>query len=217
MKAPNARARILFVDDHAIVRTSIANFLNLQEDLECVAEVADVDEAISFLATTDVDLVITDISMKGHSGLTLVQILRKKRPQLPVLVLSMHDAASMAEPAFRAGARGYVMKHEAPEQLLGAIRKVLGGGYHLGPVLESRLVTQLFGEADVEQPSGTLTPRDIELLHMLIEGKTSADMAAAMNRSIKSIEAYRAGLRRKLRVRSNAEMLQVATKLLNRD
>lgn len=211
------RRRILIVDDHPIVRHGIAQLLSREPDLNCDLEADGATQALQLLHGETVDLVITDISMPGLSGLDLTRRIVASHPQLPVLVLSMHEESIYADRALAAGARGFITKQEATDRLLEAVRKLLQGGVWLSRSMEERLVRSFVGRP----PSAPLPPasraelqglteHEFEVLQMLSQGMSSADMAARINRSVKSIEAYRASLRSKLGARSTADLTRLA-------
>lgn len=144
------KARILIVDDHVIVRQGIAQLVNREPDLDVCQEAGDADSAMVVLRDTPVDLAIVDISLPGTSGIELVKLIRDSQPQLPVLVMSMHDEALYSDRAFRAGAKGYVMKQEATEKLLAAIRKILNGGVYVSDRMQTVMV-QRFLNSGVDE------------------------------------------------------------------
>jgi DNA-binding NarL/FixJ family response regulator len=210
--------RLMIVDDHPIVRHGIAQLLSREPDLRCDLEADDADEALRLLRLHSVDLLIADISMPGLSGLDLTRRVAASWPQLPVLVLSMHDESVYAERAFAAGARGYLTKQGATHRLLEAVRRVLQGGVYFGPALEQQMLARLRGQPTRTLPQGmaALNEREFEVLQMLAQGLSSAEMAQRINRSIKSIEAYRASLRTKLGARSVADLTRLAIEYCSR-
>jgi two-component system, NarL family, response regulator NreC len=206
--------RLLIVDDHPIVRHGIAQLLGREPDIECSLEAADAEAALDLLHGHTVDLVICDISMPGISGIDLVRRLASSRPGLPVLVITMHEEAIYAERALAAGARGFITKHEAPDRLIAAVRRILSGGVYMSPALEQRMLDKAFGRAPRNEgvPAALqgLSEREFEVLQMLAQGLTSAEMGARINRSVKSVEAYRASLRTRLGARSAADLTRLA-------
>lgn len=209
--------RLMIVDDHPIVRHGIAQLLSRESDLRCELEADDADQALAILRREKVDLVIVDISMPGLSGLDLTRRIVSSWPELPVLVLSMHDESVYAERAFAAGARGYITKQGATERLLEAVRKVLGGGAYFGPAIEQRMLAGLRGQPVAPSNAlASLNEREFEVLQMLAQGLSSAEMATRINRSIKSIEAYRASLRQKLGARTVADLTRLAIEYCSR-
>jgi two-component system, NarL family, response regulator NreC len=206
--------RLLIVDDHPIVRHGIAQLLGREPDIECSLEAADAEAALELLHGQAVDLVICDISMPGLSGIDLVRRLASSRPGLPVLVITMHEESIYAERALAAGARGFITKHEAPDRLIAAVRRILGGGVYMSPALEQRMLDKAFGRKPLNEGAPAalqgLSEREFEVLQMLAQGLTSAEMGARINRSVKSVEAYRASLRTRLGARSAADLTRLA-------
>jgi two-component system response regulator NreC len=212
------KARILIVDDHVIVRQGIAQLVNREPDLDVCEEAGDADSAVAVLAKTAVDLAIVDISLPGTSGIELVKLIRDSHPQLPVLVMSMHDEALYSDRAFRAGAKGYVMKQEATEKLLAAIRKILNGGVYVSDRMQTVMVQRFLNSGVDESVSfiDNLTDREFEILRMIGQGLTVAEIADKLGRSAKTVEAHRANLREKLGLKRAAELARFATQWVER-
>jgi two-component system, NarL family, response regulator NreC len=204
------KARVMIVDDHPIVRHGIAQLLNGQTDMEVIAEAEDAESAMRQLRDQTFELLIVDISMPGLSGLDLIRRIKTKDAQLPILVLSMHDESVYAERALAAGARGFLMKHEATEKLVSAVRKLLGGGVYLSRSLEERMFQTFVGGQVVDEPLKRLTEREFEVLQLIAQGLTSAQIAKRINRSIKSVEAYRTAIRSKLGAKSTVDLARLA-------
>ncbi|HTT13006.1 MAG TPA: response regulator transcription factor [Burkholderiaceae bacterium] len=204
------KARIMIVDDHPIVRHGIAQLLNGQTDMEVVAEAEDAESAMRQLRDQTFELLIVDISMPGLSGLDLIRRIKAKDAHLPILVLSMHDESVYAERALAAGARGFLMKHEATDKLVSAVRKLLGGGVYLSRALEERMFQTFVGGQVVDEPLKRLTEREFEVLQLIAQGLTSAQIAKRINRSIKSVEAYRTAIRSKLGAKSTVDLARLA-------
>lgn len=204
------KARIMIVDDHPIVRHGIAQLLNGQTDMEVVAEAEDAESAVRQLRDQTFDLLVVDISMPGLSGLDLIRRIKTKDTPIPILVLSMHDESVYAERALAAGARGFLMKHEATEKLVSAVRKLLAGGVYLSRALEERMFQTFVGGQVVDEPLKRLTEREFEVLQLIAQGLTSAQIAKRINRSIKSVEAYRTAIRSKLGAKSTVDLARLA-------
>lgn len=213
------RRKVLVVDDHPIVSRGISLLLGQTDDLECPWEARDADSALAILREHTVDLAVVDVSLPGVSGIELTRRLLQHSPDLPVLMLSMHSESLYAERALVAGARGFLMKQAATEQLVEAIRKLLAGGIYVSPAVERRLHRLLTAEAapaappPEDAPIRGLNPREYEVLQMIAQGYTSAEIATRLNRSVKSVELYRASLRGKLGVASPAELVRRAVEL----
>src|SRR5215472_17327299 len=155
------RTRILLVDDHAVVRYGIAQLINRERDLAVCGEEEEASKALSAISSLNPDLVIADISLKDSSGLELMRNIKAQYPKLPVLVVSAHDENIYAEVAFRAGALGYLMKQEALEKIIPAIRRVLGGNIYVSESLAAKMLQQqVRGKTDVqESPIKSLSDR----------------------------------------------------------
>jgi DNA-binding NarL/FixJ family response regulator len=206
--------RLMIVDDHPIVRHGIVQLLAGEPDLVCDLEADNAEDALHLLRSHTVDLLIADISLPGLSGLDLTRRVVATWPDLPVLVLSMHEESAYADRAFSAGARGYLNKHGATEELVKAVRRLLQGGVYFGPAIERQMLDRLRGQT-LAQPApvtsmASLNEREFEVLQMLAQGLSSAEMAERINRSVKSIEVYRASLRQKLGARTVAELTRIA-------
>jgi DNA-binding NarL/FixJ family response regulator len=206
------KAKLLVVDDHPIVRHGIVQLLNRQPDMEVVAEADDAESALTHLRERSFSLIVTDISLPGLSGLDLIRRINATKEAPPILVLSMHEESVYAERALNAGARGYVMKQEAPDKLVAAVRKLLAGGIYLSPQMEERMLLSLVrGKPATAEPSlSVLTEREFEVLQMIAQGLTSAQIAERINRSIKSVEAYRTSLRAKLGAKTTVDLARLA-------
>jgi len=209
-------ARIVIVDDHTIVRHGIAELLHRESDLRVVAEAGDAEEAINVISNTELDLAIVDISMPGMSGIDLVKRLVEIRPELPIIMMSMHDESLYSDRAYRAGAKGYVMKQEASDRLLLAIRKVLKGGVYVSDRMQTIMLQRYLNAGDSVSFIDNLTDREFEILRLIGQGLSVQDIAEKLGRSAKTIEAHRANLREKLGIRKAAELTRFATQWVER-
>jgi len=212
MDPTSGKSSILVVDDHPIVRHGIVQLLNKQPDLQCTGEADDANGALRLLREKTFDLVVLDISMPGLSGLDLARRVKTMHPNLPMLVLSMHEATVYADRALAAGARGFLMKQEATERLVDAVRKLLAGGIYLSRDLEERMFQSFVHGRDEGGAASLarLNERELEVLQLIAQGLTSAQIASRINRSIKSVEAYRASIRGKLGARSTVDLARLA-------
>src|SRR5581483_2878845 len=212
------RAGILLVDDHAVVRFGISQLINRQADMVICGEEEDASKALSAIAVLKPDLVIADISLKDSSGLELMRNIQAQYPGLPVLVMSVHDESIYAEIAFRAGAAGYLMKEEALEKILTAVRKVLSGAIYVSEALGAKMLEQQVrgqGATNVP-PVKTLSDRELEVLQMIGEWKGTRQIAAELHLSIKTIKYYREQIKKKLNLKNAAELTQFATSWVER-
>lgn len=213
------QTRILLVDDHPLMRQGLALALAEEPDFEVVGQAADAEEALSAFDRLAPDLVIVDISLPGMSGLELTKHLAAIRERLPILVVSRHDEALYAERAIRAGARGYVMKLEAGDLIVEAIRHVLRGGIYLSEEMKDRM---LFGAASgsktpTQTPLEVLSDRELEVFEMTGRGRTTREIAERLHLSVKTVESYRARIKTKLNLSTAAELMQHAVQWVTSD
>jgi DNA-binding NarL/FixJ family response regulator len=215
----NGKIRILIVDDHAIVRFGISQVINRQADLVVCGEEENASRALGAITELKPDLVIADISLKDSSGLELMRNIKAQYPKLPVLVVSGHDESIYAEIAFRAGALGYLMKEEALEKILTAIRRVLSGAIYVSDTLAARMLqNQVRGQTDInESPVKGLSDREMEVFRLIGQWKKTRDIAEELHLSIKTIEYYREQIKRKLNLKDAAELTQYATSWVQRE
>lgn len=219
-EAKSGKTRILLVDDHAIVRFGMAQVINKQADLTVCGEEENASRALDAIAALKPELVIADISLKDSSGLELMRNIKAQYPRLPVLVVSGHDESIYAEIAFRAGALGYLMKEEALEKILTAIRRVLSGTVYVSDALAAKLLQQqIRGQTSTiqESPVKNLSDREMEVFRLIGQWKKTRDIAAELHLSIKTIEYYREQIKRKLNLKDAAELTQYATSWVQRE
>lgn len=215
----DSRKRVLLVDDHAVVRYGIAQLINQQSDLVVCGEEEDAGHALSAIAKVKPDLVIADISLKESSGLELMRNIKAQYSGLPVLVVSAHDESVYAEIAFRAGALGYLMKAEAIEKVVTAIRRVLSGNIYVSDALTNRMLQrQVRGQTDIAQSLVKgLSDRELEVFQLIGTWKKTKEIAHELHLSIKTIEYYREQIKQKLNLRSAVELTQSATSWVQRE
>lgn len=204
--------RILLVDDHPLLRQGIAQILEAEPDLEVVGQASDAEEALSVFDQIAPDLVVTDISLPGMNGLELLKNVLTLHPTLPVLVVSRHDEELYAERAVRAGARGYVSKLAAGDELVIAIRRVLRGGIHLSEDLKDRM---LFGAASgvkdaTQTPLEVLSDRELEVFEMTGRGIPTREISERLHLSVKTVESYRSRIKTKLGLANGTELIKHA-------
>lgn len=206
------KTRILLVDDHPLMRKGLALTIESESDLEIVGQSADAEEAISQFDDLDPDLAIVDVSLPGMNGLELIKHLLARKEGLLVLVVSRHDESLYAERAIRAGAKGYVSKLQADEEIVHAVRQVLRGGIYLSEALKDRM---LFGAAagsksPMQSPLEVLSDRELEVFEMTGRGLPTREIAERMHLSVKTVESYRARIKTKLGLESGTELMQHA-------
>lgn len=207
----NTKHRLLIVDDHPIVRHGLKEVINQEDDLEVCAEAESFQGAIERINSHKPDMALIDISIKGTNGLELVKKINKTSP-LPMLVISIHDESLYAERALRAGAKGYIMKEEATEKLLIAIRCVLKGDIYLSSKMgEHMLHKYIDGKVDNSRsPLSCLTNREIEIFRLIGLGNSTKEIAKDLKLSIKTIESHRAHIKNKLKLKNALELIHHA-------
>jgi DNA-binding NarL/FixJ family response regulator len=205
-------SRILVVDDHPLMRKGLALTLEAESDMEVVAQAADAEEAMSIVEKQEVDVAVVDISLPGMSGLELIKHLQALRPGIKVLVVSRHDETLYAERAIRAGARGYVMKLEASDLIVGAVRRVMAGGIYVSAEINERMLqTMAGGRADLgRSPLEVLSDRELEVFELIGRGHPNREIAERLHLSVKTVESYRTRIKEKLGLKTAAEVMQHA-------
>jgi DNA-binding NarL/FixJ family response regulator len=202
-----SKYRILIIDDHPIVRRGLAELFNAESDLEVCGEAADVTEAMQLVRTLQPDMVLVDLSLQGGHGIDLIEQIKAHDNAIVVLVSSMHDEMLFAERAVRAGAQGYIAKHEPTETLIGAIRQVLRGELYLSPRMSSRLLRHVAsGKSLPDDPVCTLSNREIEVFEMIGQGLTIQQIARKLELSPKTVETHREKIKGKLNLKNSAEL-----------
>jgi DNA-binding NarL/FixJ family response regulator len=208
------QSRVLLVDDHPLLRQGIAELLQTTGDFEICGQAGDMQAAFTLAGNAKPDLIIVDISLNGNNGIELMKNLASRFPSVPLLAYSMHDETIYAERALRAGAKGYVMKQENPEILLGAIEQVLKGKVFLSDKISEHLLGKLVGAkpstASIGSPIERLSDRELEVLQLLGQGLGTAQIAESLCLSVKTIETYREHLKDKLNLSSGQELLRYA-------
>jgi len=201
--------RILLADDHALVREGLKRILGAASDIEVVAEAANGDEALALVRQHDYDLALIDLSMPGLAGLDLIKRLRLEKPKLRILVLSMHGESQYAARALKAGASGYLTKDSAGAQLLGAIRKVAGGGVHISEAAAVQLLGAGAPAGDA-LPHTLLSDREFEVFRQLVAGRAITEIAEGLHVSVKTISTHKARILEKMAMASTAELVRYA-------
>ncbi len=204
--------RVLIVDDHAILRAGVREMLADEDDLTVVGEAGSAEEALQFLESgTKVDIVVLDITLPGQSGIELLKQLRDERPELAILVLSMHPERSFAVRLMRAGANGYVPKMIVPEELVKAVRAVGAGRRYITPIVAELLASDC--AAHEEGPMhNRLSERELQVFTRIARGISPAVMANELGISVKTVSTYRARILEKMAMRSNAEIAAYAVR-----
>ena len=212
MKLFDAKARVLVVDDHPIVRQGVVQLLNCEPDFRVCAEAADARRALAAIAEIKPDLGIIDICLQGTNGIELIKNIVAQWPDFPILALSMHDELLYAERALRAGAKGYVMKQEAPEKLTEALRRILNGQIYVSENLSDWMMRKAIDGKALQDPSpvGGLSDRELEVLQLIGQGCGTRQIANDLGLSVKTIESHRAHIKEKLNLKTAPEMVRFA-------
>ncbi len=206
------KLRVMLVDDHPILRQGLAQLINLEADMTVCGQAEDSPNAFSAVCEQNPDVVLVDISLKGGNGIELVKNIKARFPDMPMLVLSMHDESLYAERALRAGSRGYIMKEEATEKVLVAIRKVVTGEIYLSDKMQAKMLQQMAnGRAKVvTSPIEYLTDRELEVFRLIGEGRSTRQIAGELHLSVRTVEAYREYIKSKLNLKNSTELVQHA-------
>lgn len=203
---------VFVVDDHPLLRQGLALLINQQHDLEVCGEAEEAQAAIQVLSQKKPDILIVDISLNGPDGLDLLRNIRASYPDLPVLILSMHDEAIYAERALRARANGYIMKQEATEKVLVAVRRILNGEVYLSDRMANKMLQQYIGgsQGAIQSRISALSDRELEVFCLIGEGRGTREIADELRLSIKTVETYQAHIKEKLSLHSGRELIQRA-------
>jgi len=201
--------RILIADDHAIVRKGLVQILAESPESVMVDESGSGADALDKILDNDYDLVLLDISMPGKGGFDVLHEIKISKPGVPVVMLSVHPEEQYAVTALRAGASGYLTKENAPDELLGAIRKVLTGDKYISDSLSEKLAFGLISDSD-KPLHETLSKREFQVMRMIASGKAPRVIADEMSLSVKTISTFRARILHKMRLKSNADMTHYA-------
>jgi DNA-binding NarL/FixJ family response regulator len=206
------KKRILVVDDHPIIRRGLALMVDAEADLVVCGEAEDASGAMLVMASARPDVLILDISLNGPDGLDLLKNIRTTNPSLPVLILSMHDESIYAERALRAGANGYIMKQEATERVLIALRRILNGEIYVSERIANKMLKHyITGTGTMKSSSiSDLSDRELEVFRLIGEGHGTRQIAKELHLSIKTVESYQAHIKDKLSLHSGRELMQHA-------
>jgi len=203
------------VDDHPIFREGLGKVVGQEEDLEVCGEADTAAEAFAKVGELGPDLLLTDIGLPGKSGLELIQDLHAVNPELPVLVISMHDEGLYAERVLRAGARGYVMKQAGPAKMLQAIRLVLSGKVAVSDAIAASILDSLARPGTPREGAavvGKLSNREFEVLRLIGQGRDSHDIAETLHLSIKTVDTHRGNIKTKLGLKTGTELIHYAVR-----
>lgn len=203
--------RILVADDHVLVRSGLRELLRTDSDLEVVGEAGDGNETLRLAASLSPDLVLLDVSMPGESGIETARRLREAHPELAVLFLTMHEDEGLLQEALRAGAAGYVIKRAEAPELLQAIHAASRGDIYIHPAMTRGLLRHPAAtRRRRESPEPELTPRELDVLRLLVRGNTNRQVADELGLSTRTVESHRANLQGKLGLTSRVELVEYA-------
>ena len=206
------KTKVLLVDDHPILRAGLGKLINHEADMMVCGEAEDGPTAFDLVGTLIPDVAVIDISLKGSNGIELIKNLKARYPELPTLVLSMHEETLYAERALRAGSLGYIMKEEAIEQLLVAIRRAIAGEIFLSEKMKSKMLQQMASGRGkvISSPIEQLTDRELEVFRLIGEGCSTRQIAGQLHLSVRTVEAYREYIKTKLGLKNATELVQHA-------
>jgi len=210
--AQSTKKNVLVVDDHPLLRQGLALLINQQQDMQVCGEAEEAHAAMQAVTQSRPDIIILDISLNGPDGLELLKSIRACDPDLPVLILSMHDEAIYAERALRARANGYIMKQEATEKVLVAVRRILNGELYLSDRMSNKMLQHYIGGAPsmIQSRISSLSDRELEVFRLIGEGRATREIAEELHLSVKTVETYQAHIKDKLALRSGRELIQHA-------
>jgi DNA-binding NarL/FixJ family response regulator len=200
--------KILLADDHAVVRHGLKQILTDEFKRATFGEARNTREALDLVWKQDWDVVVLDITMPGRSGLDALREIKKSKPRLPVLVLSMHPENQFAVRVLKAGASGYMTKESAPDELVGAVKKVLAGGRYVSTALAETLAASLSNNQ--RAPQEKLSDREFQVLRLIASGKMATEIARELSLSVKTISTYRTRILEKMGMKNNAELMHYA-------
>ena len=208
------RKQVLLVDDHPMTRAGLAQLINKQPDMEVCWEAGNAAEALAKLSELKPDIILTDITMPGRSGIELIKDVLAIHPGLPFLVVSMHDELIYAERALRAGARGYIMKEAGGEKLLAAIRCVLAGQVYVSDRMSANLLDSLTGRRPrgSGSPIEKLSDREFEVLQLIGQGKSTREIAEHLHLSPKTVDVHRSHIKEKLELKDITSLMRYAVR-----
>lgn len=212
--APKKITRVMLVDDHPLMRSGLAQLINRQTQVEVQSEAGSPAEALTLLEQSLPHLLITDITMTGGDGIEFIKNVQSLYPDLPILVISMHDELLYAERVLKAGARGYIMKEAGADKILEAVQRVLNGGIYVSDKMSAKILDLFSGRKPrtSNSPIESLTDREFEVLRLVGEGKNSKDIAKHLCISPKTVDVHRANIKAKLKLHDNTGLVRYAVR-----
>ena len=217
VKMKTAVRRVLIVDDHPMMRTGLAQLIDHEHDLKVGAEADNAGQALDAVAKQKFDLMLLDISLPDKNGLELIKDIRTLKPELPILVVSMHDEMIYAERVLRAGARGYIMKQEGGQKFLAAMRQVLAGKVFVSEKMSARILENFSGNKaeNSGSPVQRLSDREFEVFQLIGQGIGTREIAGRLHLSVKTVEVHRANIKEKLSLTTATELVRYAVRWLD--
>jgi DNA-binding NarL/FixJ family response regulator len=208
------KTKVLIVDDHPMMRQGLVQLISNEPDLAVCGEAENARHALEAIAAAKPDLVLADITLPDKNGLELIKDLQALHPQLPVLVISMHDEALFAERVLRAGGRGYIMKQEGGKKLMLAIRQVLSGQIYVSEKMSAKFLENLSGRRSEtgSSPIEQLTDREFEVFQLIGQGKGTRQIAQALHLSVKTVEVHRLHIKEKLKLEDSTSLVRHAVR-----
>lgn len=213
MLTAKGKIKVFLVEDHPIFRKGLAQLINNEKDMSVCGEAEDTLIAMNSIRESIPDIAIVDITLKDRSGIDLIKDAKLRFPNMPIIVLSMHDEKIYAERSLRAGAKGYIMKQEAPEIIIKAIRHVLSGNIYVSDQIATRIFSMILDgiPATDSSPVDLLTDRELEVFELIGQGLGTRQVAYKLHISIKTVENHRIHIKEKLNLSSAIELVQKAT------
>ena len=203
--------RILIADDHTMIRVGLKQVLLKSFSNAEIGEAESAEQALEEIRGKEWDLVVMDISMPGRSGLDILKDVHLARPGLPVLIMSMHGEDQFALRVLKSGAAGFISKHSAPEELVGAIQKILSGGKYVSKTIAEKVIFEL-GKENGKAPHERLSDREFQVMCMFAQGKVNKQVASELSLSVKTVSTYRTRILEKMSMQTNAELTRYAIK-----
>jgi DNA-binding NarL/FixJ family response regulator len=201
--------RIFITDDHSLIREGLKKIINDEKDISIIGEAGNAKDTMSFVLSKNIDILILDLNLPDKNGLDLLKELKSLKPELKILILSMHPEDRFAMRVLRAGASGYITKESVGEELVRAIRKVYNGGKYVSESLAEMLAIEIQGGGD-KPIHEILSDREFQVLQMIASGKTLAEISETLSLAVTTISTYRARVLEKLNLHSNAELIHYA-------
>ena len=215
----NKTIRIVIVDDHPVVRNGIKSVLQFEDDIEVCGEAEDGNKAIKIIADQEPDVVVVDLSLKGNvSGIDLVKAIRSRNPLILTLILSMDDSALIAERALKAGAKGYLTKEEAPENIITAIRSIINNELYLSKTISDKLINKhIYGQIGTSSIAlERLTDRELDIFKLIGQGYKRCDVAEKLGIKVNTFESHRRKIKEKFHLAKSSELTRMAVNWFSR-